>query len=474
MTESPNTPRNTRQLQLSERRILLMAGDTIAILLAVLLSLIIWIVVDGRGWGIRFVVAHIYWFPLLAVLWLLLATANDLYNLRVSAQIDTCLLRLVQVKMQLLGVYLVIFFFSPRDTLPRLFILYYSVLSFILIAIWRVWRSLVGRVTSARRRALVIGAGWAATAIIEALHREAPGDYEIVGQIVEPGDPLPEGTSLPWSAATVDLLEIAQRKNISEIILAEQSQLSGHMFQAVVDCYEHGLSIVPMPVLYEQVTGRVPVEHIGQRYWTTMLPIEGGSIFDPYPPIKRAGDIVLSLVGLVCLAGLLPWITLAIWLDSPGPLFYRQTRVGKGGRTFQLYKLRSMIPDAEQHAGPQWTAQNDVRITRIGNILRKTRLDEAPQLINVLRGDMSLIGPRPERPVFVERLTTTIPFYRTRLVVRPGITGWAQVRYRYGSTDEDALIKLQYDLYYIRHRSLALDLLILLRTVGQMVSLRGR
>jgi exopolysaccharide biosynthesis polyprenyl glycosylphosphotransferase len=238
-------------------------------------------------------------------------------------------------------------------------------------------------------------------------------------------------------------------------------------------CYEQEIAIVPMPILYEQLTGRVPIEHVGEQHWTVVLPLEGRSVFNVYPAIKRLIDIVLALAGLAIFALMLPLVGLAIILDSPGPIFYRQQRVGRGGRQFEIVKLRSMIPNAERHSGPQWAQQDDPRVTRVGRILRKTRLDEAPQLLNVLRGEMSLIGPRPERDVFVEQLTQQIPFYRTRLAVKPGLTGWAQVRYRYGNSTEDALVKLQYDLYYIRHQSLALDLLILLRTLGKILAFQG-
>ncbi len=468
----PPPPRRW-QLQISERRILLMLGDALAIFVAVVLALGIWVIVDGRGLGLRFIVEHLYWFPILAVLWLLLASANDFYNLRVSSRIDTSLMRLVQVTLQIVVVYLVIFFFSPRDALPRLFILYYAVLSFILILLWRLWRPFLLGWTGTRRRALVIGSGWSAQTIIEALRDEAPDDYEVVGMVTEPGDEPPVTAPVPLAGDGSDLLQIARDAQVSELILAHGHELSGEMFRAIMDCYEQGLSIIPMPLLYEQVTGRVPIEHIGQRFWTTILPIEGASIFDPYPVVKRAVDLALAVAGLGVFAVLLPLIALAMQLDSPGPVFFRQQRVGKGGRVFHIYKLRSMIPDAERDTGPRWASGDDPRITRVGKILRKTRLDEMPQLYNVLRGEMSIIGPRPERPEFVEELSRTIPFYRTRHVVKPGITGWAQVRYHYGSSEEDALIKLQYDLYYIRHQSIALDVLIMLRTVGKMLSLQG-
>ena len=462
------------QWLVSERRRLLMAGDTLAILLAVLLSLLIWMMVDGRDLGLRFVVARSYWFPILAFLWLALASANDFYSLRIAARIDTTLIRLVQVTAQLWVLYLIVFFFSPRDALPRLFVLYYGVLSFAFIAAWRAVRPLVFGWTGARRRVLIVGAGHAAVTIIEALREEVPGDYELVGLIVEP-DEAPSGDDLPAPVVGTgaDLPGLARQENVSEVILTQGREFSGTMFQAMVDCYAQGIRVVPMPLLYEQITGRVPVEHVGQRYWTSVLPIERGSRFDPYPLVKHGMDLVLSFAGLLVFGALLPVIAPILWLDSPGPIFYRQERVGQGGSTFRLVKLRSMIPDAERHTGPQWASNGDPRITRVGRVLRRTRLDEVPQLLNVLHGEMSLIGPRPERPAFVEELGETIPFYRARHVVKPGITGWAQVRHPYGNTAEDALMKLQYDLYYIRHRSLALDLLIALRTVGNVFSLRG-
>lgn len=475
MSQPPefSPPRRRWQLQISERRILLMLGDAAAIFIAVVLALTIWVVVDGRGLGVRFVAEHLYWFPILAGLWLLLANANDFYNLRISSRIDTSLMRLVQVTLQIVIVYLAIFFFSPRTALPRLFIFYYAFLSFFLIMVWRVWRPFLLGWTGTRRRALVIGAGWSARTLIEALRSEAPDDYEIVGVVVEPGDDPPDDAPAPLVGDGADLVRLVQQADVSELILAHGHELSGELFQAIMDCYEQGVSIIPMPLLYEQVTGRVPIEHVGQRYWTTMLPIEAVSIFDPYPLLKRAVDLLLAIVGLAIFAALLPLIVVSMKLDSPGPIFFRQQRVGKSGRLFWVVKLRSMIPDAERETGPRWASDDDPRVTRVGRLLRKTRLDEMPQLYNVLRGEMSIIGPRPERPEFVEALSQAIPFYRTRHVVKPGITGWAQVRYHYGSSEEDALIKLQYDLYYIRHRSLALDVLIILRTAGKMLSFQG-
>jgi exopolysaccharide biosynthesis polyprenyl glycosylphosphotransferase len=189
---------------------------------------------------------------------------------------------------------------------------------------------------------------------------------------------------------------------------------------------------------------------------------------------KRTVDFSASLAGLALLALVIPFVAIANRMSSPGPLFYRQWRVGAGGRLFQCIKFRSMVPDAEKHTGAVWAKSDDDRITPAGRVMRKTRIDELPQFINVLRGEMSLIGPRPERPEFVESLAKTIPFYRARHAVRPGITGWAQVQYRYGNTVDDARIKLEYDLYYVKNASILLDLRIVLRTISVMLQLKGQ
>ena len=187
---------------------------------------------------------------------------------------------------------------------------------------------------------------------------------------------------------------------------------------------------------------------------------------------KRGFDILVSATGIIILSPFLIFVAVLVKLTSQGPIFHRATRIGRYGEAFKLYKYRSMVINAEK-MGPAVTGANDPRITPVGSFLRRTKMDELPQLFNVFLGDMSLVGPRPERPEHVIRLEEKIPFYRTRHVVRPGVTGWAQVRYQYGSTDEDAMVKLQYDLYYIRHQSLALDVNIIIRTVGKVLRMAG-
>lgn len=473
MLYSP-TIRKVRRLQLriSERRLLLMIGDALAVIFAVLIALGIWAFVADYAFDLQFLTPQFAWFFVLTGLWFLLAGANDYYELSIAADKWQSFQRLFLVTMQMIVVYIIVFFFSGRDSLPRLFIVYYGVASFILLLLSRLLNpALIGWASSARR-ALVVGTDWAAETIITTINQYAKSSYTLVGVI---GDASQKDNvnGLPIVGDAHDLLNIVIREEISEIIVTNTHELAGDVFQSVMDAYEHGVVITPMPLLYERITDRVPVEHLG-THWTVVLPISGTSVFNPYPFLKRLMDITISLIGLIIFLVFLPFIAMVIYMTSPGSIFYRQERVGLNGQRFSIIKLRTMIPDAEKDTGAKFAEKNDPRVTPVGRFMRKTRLDELPQLINVLKGDMSMIGPRPERPEHVVRLEQKIPFYRTRHTIRPGLTGWAQVRYRYGATDEDALVKLQYDLYYIRHQSILLDMSILIRTVGKVLKMSGQ
>lgn len=476
---SPSPRRTGRpQLQISERRALLALGDVVAVCIAVVIALLIWTIVDRQRsyqFTPEFILSQIPWFVILSVLWVILASAYDLYDLRVVTNRWKTAQRMLLVTAQMIVVYVLVFFLSPVGTLPRLFILYFGVAAFILIGIWRFARPFLLGWVSAPRRVLIVGTDSGCTLIARAIRDYAQEEYDIYGIIgaQETVGTLIEGAPVIGTGA--DLINFVNRDHITELVITSTSGVSGETFQAVMDAYEHGITIVPMPILYERITERVPVEHVNDDWTVVFLPVKNSDeIFDPFPMLKRGVDILLSLIGMVGFALLLPFLALAIRLDSKGNIFYSQERVGRNGRIFRIWKFRSMISNAEKDTGAVFSGgKSDSRITRVGRFMRKTRLDELPQLWNVLRGDMSWVGPRPERPEHMARLTEKIPFYRTRLVVRPGLTGWAQVRYHYGANDEDALIKLQYDLYYIRHQSLLLDVNILLRTIGKVLSMSG-
>ncbi len=473
MLFSPSRRRPRLQLRISERRLLLMAGDVAAVSMAVVVALFIWSAVARYAFTWEFILPQTYWFPLLITLWLILASANDFYDLRTAASRKASLQRLVQITLQMLLVYLMVFFLSPPMTLPRLFIFYYGVASFVFIALWRVANLALIGWASEPRRVLVVGTDWGAQTIIKALQTNAQGMYNITGIIGDKSEAV--GSTIeevPVLGTGGDLLNFVLRDRISDLVVTSTQGIDGESFQGIMDAYARGVNVLPMPLLYERITGRVPVEHVNNN-WTVVLPFEEGLQFSPYESLKRLFEIMLTLAGMVVFLLTLPLLALLIRLDSPGNIFYTQERVGLNGRIFKVYKFRSMIINAEAKTGAVFAEKGDRRVTRIGRLLRRTRADELPQLINILRGDMSLVGPRPERPEHVARLSQSIPFYRTRLIVRPGLTGWAQVRYRYGATDEDALVKLQYDLYYIRHHSLLLDLNIIIRTIGKVLTFSG-
>lgn len=472
MLFSPSPKRRRLQLRISERRLLLMAGDMLAVLVAVLIALRIWALVGREDFGLEFILPRSYWFFVLVGLWLLLASANDFYDLRIAASRTQTYQRLILITLQMLVVYLVVFFLAQPLALPRLFILYYGVASFTLIALIRLVNPALAGWVSERRRVLIVGTDWAAMTIIGVIGRQAHHAYDVRGVIGEADDVVREICDVPVIGTGKEILTQVQRERIAELIVTSTREVSGETFQGIMDAYENGISIVPMPLLYERITGQVPVEHVNSN-WAVVLPIDGSSMLNPYPFLKRLIDILLSLVGCAVFLLLLPPLALLIKLDSPGGIFYGQERVGRNGKVFRIYKFRSMRADAEADTGAVFSQKGDPRVTRVGRLMRKTRLDELPQLINILKGDMSLVGPRPERPEHIKRLTEKIPFYRTRLIVRPGLTGWAQVRYGYGSSDEDALVKLQYDLYYIRHQSLILDLNIMVRTIGKVLKMSG-
>jgi len=266
------------------------------------------------------------------------------------------------------------------------------------------------------------------------------------------------------------LLSIALKEKAQQIVVSLTEKRGTFPVREVLDCKLKGINIVDGPSFYEQMTGKLLVENISPS-WFIFSDGFRVTIFRRY--LKRVCDVVAAFLGLILSLPFLFIVPVLIKLDSKGPVLLKQKRIGEGEKVFTLYKFRTMVDGAEKNTGPVWTQENDNRITRLGKFLRKSRLDEIPQLFNVLRGDMSFIGPRPERPFFVESLKKQIPFYSERHCVKPGITGWAQVRYEYGDSIEDAVEKLRYDLYYIKHLSFALDLLIILDTARVIFFGRG-
>ncbi len=462
-------------LRISERKTLLVFIDLLLVNGATLFSLWLWTMRDPlRPFSQEFILSQAHWFLSLTVLWLLLASVNDFYDLKTAASFVASAFTLLRITAFMLLVYLLIYFFSPRDSLPRLFILFYAALSFILLGLWRSGYALFFSRLPFQRRAIIVGAGASGQTIVQTIRENLGADYQLVGYIDDnPGKQGQVVKGLPVIGTRRDLASLVKAKDVSEVILAITHNLHHELFRALMDCQEQGAQITPMPLLFEEITGKVPVEHIGDS-WPVALPLDHPSTGSFFPLFKRAVDLSITAIGLTVLVILLPLVALALYIDSPGPIFYTQERVGKGGKIFRLIKFRSMIPNAEKKGEAVWAKKGDPRITRVGRFLRLTRLDELPQFINVLKGDMSVVGPRPERPEFVAKLEERIPFYRVRHSVRPGMAGWGLVKYGYADSVEDTLEKVQYDLYYIKHQSIYLDLLILAKTIGAMISFKGR
>lgn len=457
----------------AERHGMLWLGDMAVCAIAGVLALWLWSFTRNKSLG-TILIEDGHLMVLMSLAWLLLAWVLELYALPIAADLRTVLSRLFGVAGVILLGYLVIFFaVAPHNQLIRLPLVYFLILVTLLAGLWRWAVIALLRRGVLRQRALIVGAGQSGQTIARLLRGQINPEFEVLGFIDD--DEAKQGSNIDGLAVlgrSDELLSVACRVGADTIIYAITHQLSGSMFRTLLDCQAAGLAVVRMPTLYEALTGRVPVEHVRSE-WLLPGEIEGGQTSLFYRLVLRLMDLAFALVAGVVLIILGPLIALLIKLDSPGPVFYRQVRSGRGGVPFELIKFRSMRADAEAVTGARWATENDPRITRVGRWLRRTRLDELPQVLNILRGDIHLIGPRPERPEFIAQLEKEIPFYRARLAVKPGLTGWAQVKYRYGSTVEDARIKLEYDLYYIKHRSLGLDLQILVQTIGVMLALKG-
>lgn len=266
------------------------------------------------------------------------------------------------------------------------------------------------------------------------------------------------------------LHEIASQGKVDRIIVALEERRGNLPTEELLKCRMEGISIEEGIAFYEHLTGKLLIE---KAYPSFFIFSNGFTKPTHHRVVKAAVDYFLSSIGLIISLPIMALIALAIKIDSSGPIFYRQKRVGKNGRVFTLLKFRSMKENAEQETGPVWAAENDDRMTRVGKIIRKMRLDEIPQMFNVLKGDMSFVGPRPERPHFFDHLKDNIPFYEKRHAAKPGITGWAQIQYPYGASQNDALEKLKYDLYYIKNRSFFFDLNIIFQTIKIVLFRRG-
>jgi sugar transferase (PEP-CTERM system associated) len=315
-----------------------------------------------------------------------------------------------------------------------------------------------------RERVYVLGTGERSARLVNGLRQRASLGIDVVGWTGNIGGELTR------ESVASDLLNLARGKGVHRVIVAMPDRRGTLPVEELLDLRLEGVRVEEATSWLEKISGRIEVEHLNPSW---LIFAEGFRFSSFFRLVRRLVNFSVALVALLLALPLIPFIVLAVKLGSPGPALYRQQRVGRRGKVFHCYKFRTMRQDAEADSGATWATDNDPRITRVGKFMRSSRLDEIPQLWCVLKGDMHFVGPRPERPEFVEWLAREIPYYGVRHVVRPGITGWAQVQYKYGNTLDDAREKLQYDLFYIKNASLGLDLLIMFQTIKIVLLGRG-
>jgi sugar transferase (PEP-CTERM system associated) len=402
----------------------------------------------------------------------------DLYDSTIVSNRREVLVRLIQVLgVAYIALGLLYYLYPPVKLGRGIFHLGFLFVG-ILLLLWRKLFSVINSTAGLAERVLILGDGPLAKSLrheIEArpeLGIRIANLMPMLGNIKNSANHEQYETSVARSGANFceDLAVGHQLDGIDRIVVAMQERRGKLPVDLLLSMKNRGVQVQDGNDVYESITGKVPIESM-RLSWLLFSPGYYASRLSLI--YKRFASVVISIVGLVLSLPLLPFIILAIKLSSPGRVLYSQSRVGRDGVTFRCYKFRTMQSDAEADTGPIWAADDDPRITRVGKFLRMTRMDEIPQLLNVLRGDMSLVGPRPERPEFVAALKEKIPYYHLRHSIRPGITGWAQILYRYGSSVEDAKEKLRYDLYYIKNTSMGLDLLIMMNTIKIVLLGRG-
>jgi sugar transferase (PEP-CTERM system associated) len=397
----------------------------------------------------------------------------DLYDARISSDRRERYTRLMQAIASTSFALALLYWAFPTLSIGRGVFLVAAVLMLTLVAGWRLTFEWVSGRVGPRERLLLVGTSQAAVDLArELFERRYELGVEIAG-FIDP-DPSQVGRPLinPGIVGTIeDIPTIVRTKSVDRVVVSLGDARGTLPMDKLLDMKLQGVAFDHLASVYEQYTGKIAVEHLRPSW---LIFSDGFRKSRFLSTVKRVMDVVCASVGLVLAAPLMVLAALAIRFTSPGPVLYHQQRVGKDGHIFTVHKFRSMRVDAEAATGAVWASKDgDPRVTPIGTFLRRARLDEIPQLWNVLKGDMSFVGPRPERPEFVADLTQQIKFYGQRHIVRPGLTGWAQVRYTYGASTEDALQKLQYDLYYIKNFSIALDLFIILETVKTVVLRKG-
>lgn len=415
-----------------------------------------------------------YWNVLLAIYLIFFGTIFEIYNLQVASNQFQVLRSVILTSSITVLVYILTPFYSPVLPTKRIEILVFYLVVFVTLYLWRMFY--VKFLASKRffQNAILICDKEQVEELISGLEYIDP-HYKIIA-FVNADAVEDEVASYPRvpNIKKEELFSFVKENSISEIVIASQKTegITTELYQQLLRLLESGSFIREYTQVYESKTHRIPVHYISRDFYR-FFPFSRNNHNKLYLLIVRIFEIGISVFGLLIGLALCPLILIGNAIGNKGTLFYTQERVGKDGLVFKILKFRTMICNAESK-GAVFTTRNDSRVTSFGKFLRRTRLDEFPQFINILKGEMAVIGPRPERPCFVKKIAEIMPFYETRHIIKPGLTGWAQVNYAYGATIDDSLIKLQYDLYYIKHRSIFLDLSIAFKTITTVLFYRGQ
>lgn len=448
---------------------LLFLGDVIVLYFSLWLTLVLRYqrMVSAELWQ-----KHLLPFTIIFVVWLIIFFINRLYDLSLMRN-NYSFLGLLAKSLSAAGIVgFVFFYFATTGISPKTVL----VLELIIFgALFLSWRRIFNRLLTAEKfleTAVLVGLSEETWSLFREINGKPQMGFRVVG-IIQPDGLL----NLKFKSTEIKIIndlngvqDFLQNNKVKLVIVSEEARNYGKLINELYIALAHGLTMVDLPTFIEKFAGKIMINTIGQMWFLENIKEKNKRVFELS---KRLMDITISAMLLIIALPFLPLIYLIIRLTSKGPGFFMQQRTGRLGKKFMAVKFRTMYENAEVH-GPQWATKDDPRVTPMGRFFRKIRIDEVPQLINVLRGEMSFIGPRPERPEFIEKLKETIPFYETRLLVKPGITGWAQVNFPYGASEEDAQEKLQYDLYYIKNRSVVLDASILLKTIKTVLSGGGR
>lgn len=414
------------------------------------------------------------WVLVLSLYLFIFGTVFEMYDLQKSSKLEKVIANIVFTASVTVLFYFLTPVFTPFLPDNRLQIIYFYLGILSGLFVWRL--IYITFIVSPRffKKVLIVGEISNIQSIVNAF-RDSDPNYKIVGfincEVEQKAHIIFNGIK---EYAPKEIHKVIKEEHISEIVVASYNSetITSEIYYDLIKLLEMGFPIKEYTQVYEEMTLRVPVQFVGKDFYK-YFPFSRNNQNKLYLFFRRVFDVLIAVVGLIAGLVLLPLILLGNVLGNRGPLFYFQDRIGKNGDVINIVKFRSMIKNAELD-GAVWAEKNDSRITPFGKFLRNSRLDEIPQFFNILKGDMSLIGPRPERPYFVRELSEILPFYETRHIIKPGLSGWAQVNTRYGSSIDDSLLKLQYDLYYIKHRSFFLDVNILIKTLTTMIFFRGQ